>query len=287
MIGQDSNKVLSSFMLWLDHRIVSKGRAFTNYSGTFYPQDSQYSNVYSYGAPFSQFVYDSSISGANIGTGVYIGNTFVTTGQSGFLGYHYDKGIANFNTSVNNSTISGYFAIKDFSVLLNADEEETILFKTKYSLRPKYPQTITGLCKDCETYPLIYVLGNMAGQNDPFAFGGTDQANYEIRCVILADSLFNLNAVQGILRNSTRLPVALLEPSEMPFNVLGGLKSGLFNYTGIANIKINNQQFAFIDKVVVPAIGQRLNTDVKLLNPDVFFNFVDFELSVVGDFRSC
>lgn len=287
MISQESNKILSSFAIWVDHQIVSHGRAFNNYSGRFYPQTNEYSNIYSYGVPFSQFIYDNSISGANIGTGIYVNNIFLTTGQSGFLGYDFNKGIANFTTNYNNSTISGYYTIKEFNIELNTDSEETILFKTKYQLKNKYPQSITGISKDVVTYPIIYIKGSPEGENIPYSFGGTDQANYDIRCVILADSLFNLNSVQGILRNSVRMPVALLEMAEMPLNAIGSLKSGVFNYTGIAARKINSQHFAFIDRVIVPGSNQRLSVSQSQLNPDIHFNFIDFTLSTVGDYRNC
>ena len=286
MIAQNENKLITSFLLWLDHEILSKGQAFTNISGNFFPQTTYFNNYYTYGSPFAQFVYDNSISGATIATGVYLNNVPIVTGQSGFLGINSDRGHAIFGINQNNYVISGYFAIKDFNIMLTYDSEETLLFKTKYQLRPKSPQTATGICQDCRAYPIIYVRED-GGYNAPFALGGTDQANYDIRCVILADSLFKLNAVQGILRNSVNKLIPLFDISEQPFNALGILKSGHFNYTGLAQNKINNHNYVYIEKVKIPKRSQSYTVDSKLLNSDIFFNFVDFEVSQIGDFRSC
>lgn len=286
MISQNENKIVTSFLLWLDHEVLSKGRAFTNASGQFFPQSTYFSSYYTYGSPFAQFVYDNSVSGATIATGAYLNNVQIVTGQSGFLGINPDRGHAIFSTNQNSYTITGYFAIKDFNIMLTYDSEETLLFKTKYQLRPKITQTATGICEDCRTYPIIYVRED-GGNNEPFALGGTDTANYNIRCVILADSLFKLNAVQGILRNSVNKLIALFDISEQPFNSLGVLKSGHFNYTGLAQNKINEQNYIVIEKVQIPRRTQSYTVDNKLLNPDIFFNFVDFKVSQVGDFRNC
>ena len=264
MLVQNEHKLVTSFLLWLDHEILSRGQAYTNISGQFLPQTTYFSNYYSYGAPFAQFVYDNSISGAIVSTGVYLNNVPIVTGQSGFLGINADRGQAIFNINQNNYVLSGYFAIKDFNIMLTYDSEETILFKTKYQLRPKYNQISTGICKDCRTYPIIYVRED-GGNNQPFALGGTDKANYNIRCVVLADSLFKLNAVQGILRNSVNKLIPLFDVSEQPFNALGILKSGYFNYSGLAAQKINENNYIYIEKVQIPRRSQSYNVDNQLL----------------------
>lgn len=283
MIAQTDNKIISSFMLWLDHTILSKGQAYTNYSGSFYNIPSQYSNYYTYGAPFSQFVSDVSINGANVISGVYYNNVLVQSGTSGVIDINYNQGQIYLN-SLTNYPISGYFAIKDFNISLTNDPEEVILFKTAYQLRPKYPQKATGITNDIVTYPIIFVR-NEGSDSKPYSFGGTDQHNFEIRCVVLSDSLFKLHAVQSILRESVRTPIALFNLNEQPYNVRGGLKSGIYNYTGLASQKINSQQFMYVDKVTVPRSSQRLLISEKQLNPDIFFNYIDFECSIVGDFR--
>lgn len=276
------NKIASSFMFWLDH-IISQNGGYTNYSGSFYNMPSPYYNHSIYGTQFSQFVADSSISGANVITGVYFNNTFITTGMSGLIDIDYYGGRTIFSGSPTYS-ISGNFAVKDFNIMLNNDTEENILFKTKYQLRPRYPKQATGCPPDSISYPVIIIKSD-GGKNEPFAFGGTDMAKYNIRCIVLADSLHNLYSVQSILRESVRTPIALFNQNEQPYNVRGGLARIPYNYTGLANNKINSQQFMFIEDVTIPRQAQNFIVSEKMLNPDVFFNFVDLECVIFGDFR--
>jgi len=281
MLATFENQVISSFNLWLDNKILSNG-GYTNYSGRFYPITSPYSNYYAYGISNPQIVSDSSVAGANAITGVYLNSVFVTTGVSGFAGIDYSRGYAYFTQNANNYIISGHFAIKDFNIKLTNDNEESILFSTRYQLKPKYPQIATGVPDATVLFPIIYVR-NEGGENEPFALGGQDTTNINIRCVILADSLYSLHAVQGLLKDSARSPIALFEASEQPYNSIGSLKSGSFNYTGLAYSKVNEPNFMFIEKVRVPKISQTLTINQKLLPSNVYFNFVDFEISKVRD----
>ena len=284
MLGQIDNKLLPSFALYLDHLILSKGQAFTNYSGTLYPQQSQYSNYYTYSAPFAQLVYDTSISGATINTGIYVNSVLVSTGISGFVGWDFQKGQAIFSINQNAYTISGHYSVKDENVKLTNDAEETILFKNKYQLKNAYPLSITGVPNDTVTFPIIYLRDDFS-DSQGFALGGTDQINHTIRAIVLTDSLFSLHAIQSICRDNVRTLVPLFEASEMPFNPLGVLRSGTYSYTGARYPKINEHNYGFIEEVRIPRQSQNYTTDAKLLNPNVFFNFIDFDISIVGNWR--
>lgn len=277
---QFSNQVLSSFLLWMDNKICSKG-GFTNYSGVFYPIASPYSNYYAYGAVGNQMVADSSISGANVLTGVYINNTFIGTGVSGFQGIDYKHGFTYFSNNVNNYVISGYFSLKDFNIVLTDKQDDVLLFKTKYTLKPKYPQRPTGILSDNIVYPIIFIKDDGHSMK-PYAFGGTEEERINIKCIAIADSLYNLHALQGILQESIRTPIALFSPEDMPFNSMGGLKSG-YNYTGMANSRINQQNFMFVENVSTAKFAQKYTNNIDNLNYDCFFNYIDFELSKVRD----
>lgn len=284
MIGQNDNKLLPSFALYLDHLILAKGRAFNNYSGQFYPQTSQYSNHYIFASPFAQLVYDSSISGANANNQIYVNNQLINTGVSGFLGIDYQNGRAIFSSNISNASVSGHYSVKEINIKLTQDAEESILFKTKYQLKPKYPQTITGIANDTVTYPIIYIRDDFS-ESVPHSFGGVETVNHTIRCIVLADSLFNLHAIQSICRDNVRTLVPLFEASEMPFSPLGTLRSGVYNYNNVRNTKINEGNYAFIEKVRIPRQSQSYTVGTNQLNPDIFFNFIDFEISTVGNWR--
>lgn len=285
MLPQYGNQVVSSFLLWLDNKICSKGQAFINYSGLFYNVTGSHANYYTFGAPFNQLIADTSVSGANVFTGVYLNNTFITTGISGLVDINYKAGHLYFSNDVRQYNISGNYAVKEFNISLTDKQDDVLLFKTKYYQKPRFPQKPTGVLDDNLVYPIILVRQE-GDTSEPYSFGGTEWETTDVRCIILADSLFNLHAVQSLLKDTIRTPIALFSAQDMPYNNRGGLKSGVYNYTGMANTRINDQNFVFVEKVFIPRAGQRFATTSENFNYDVFFNFVDFELTKARNPRS-
>ena len=84
MKTQYENRVMSSFLLWFDHTLLDKGEAFTNHNSKYYPVTGSFAGYTTFGAPFKQFVTDSSITDATIASGAYVSGTspsdFIATG---------------------------------------------------------------------------------------------------------------------------------------------------------------------------------------------------------------
>jgi|APGre2960657373_1045057.scaffolds.fasta_scaffold06996_4 hypothetical protein len=272
MKAQLDNVLMSSMIMWIDNTILKRGEAFQNYNSQFYPITNIYNGFYSYGLPFKQVVSDSSVSGANLLSGVYVNNSFITVGQSGLTGINPFQGQVYFTGNQAGKTLSGTYAVKDFNIYLTNQPEEELLFETEYKIRPKTTQNPTGLAIESITYPCIF-LKNNGGTNEPFALGGQDQTMMEVRAVVLADNMFNLDAVCSLLKDTARKYVPLINNS--PFNVFGALNSGYFNYNSLTSgIDVSNDAF-YITEVNISKIFANLNTK----NNQVFPAFVDFTLS--------
>jgi len=272
MKAQLDNVLMSSMIMWIDNTILKRGEAFQNYNSQFYPITNIYNGFYSYGLPFKQVVSDSSVSGANLLSGVYVNNSFITVGQSGLTGINPFQGQVYFTGNQAGKTLSGTYAVKDFNIYLTNQPEEELLFETEYKIRPKTTQNPTGLAIESITYPCIF-LKNNGGTNEPFALGGQDQTMMEVRAVVLADNMFNLDAVCSLLKDTARKYVPLINNS--PFNVFGALNSGYFNYNSLTSgINLSNDAF-YITEVNISKIFANLNTK----NNQVFPAFVDFTLS--------
>ena len=274
MIQQYENKVISNLMLYVDHEVLRKGQAFTNYSSFFYPTKTTINGLYNYSAPFKQMVGDVSISGANIMSGIYLSGEEHNCepsfpGEDNFISINYNQGTVQFNSLIAaGHTISGNYAVKDFNFYLTNKNEEEILFEKKLHLRPKTNQKLTGLSPDSLTYPSIFVKSQFS-ENSPAAFGGFDFTKIEVRMIVLADSLFNLDAVCSILRDLNFTSFYYVE-DELPFNAYGAYTGELFNYTGLNK----DNGYGFIDKVYV---SKNVGSELNKLNPEVFTAFVDFE----------
>ena len=78
MKEQYENLLMTSLMLYVDHKISVKGEAYTNHTGVFYPIENLYNNVYTYSCPYKQLVCDSgiasqvSVTSPDLMSGIYI-----------------------------------------------------------------------------------------------------------------------------------------------------------------------------------------------------------------------
>lgn len=278
------NKTLSSLLLWFDHTLCDKGQAYTNVGSLFYKTANYYTGLQTYTAPYKGFVADSSVSGANILSGVYLNNIYTPLGTSGFTGCNYELGQIYFTGLLpSNIPVSGNYALKEFNVRLTSISEEKLLFETKYSLRNKTPQIPTGIQPENITYPVIY-LKRENSHSEPFAFGGLDKTHQKVTAIVLAASQFSADAVCSLFEDRVRTYVPLIEQSEMPYNAFGGLNSGVYNYTGQVAAKPNSSQM-FIDSAASMSIQGSAHRDLYDLNPGVFVSVIELDTIAIRDPR--
>ena len=283
MKPQFDNQVLSSFLLWFDNKLLTKGEAFQNTTGQFYSVLDDYYGYNAYASSYSQIVADASIPGATIPTGLYAGNTLVNVGEGGNVGLYaidYNNG-RSYWSGAQSSDVTGSFAIKDFNVFLTNQTEDEILFQTQYTNRNQISDVVpTGLQPDTKTYPVVY-LKNAGGRNEPFAFGGQDNTIVYTRAIIVADSQYEVDAIGSIFRDTQKEYIPLLTQAEQPFNALGGYRDNVqYNYTGITDCKDESQK-AFLDEVNISRFDRSLENEVRKFNPNVYSSIIDFEISKV------
>jgi hypothetical protein len=277
---QHENKVMSSFLQWIDHWIIEKGEAYTDHSSLFYPVENKYNGYYTYAAPFKQMVSDVGILGGNynvetapaVMTGVYVDGVATNIGENNLAGINHYDGQVYFTSSQGSSAISGNYSIKDFNVYLTNDPEEKILFENKYHINPRTSQTLSGLQPDVQTYPAIY-LKNNGGNHVPFALGGVDTNNIDIRAVVLSDSSFKLDAACAILKTLHKSHVPIVD--NLPFDAMNAYTGESYNYTGLAAKTTGN---AIPNPIVWDVSVSKNVTRGEGLNPGIYTAFVDFHL---------
>ena len=277
---QFENKVMSSLLMFVDHEVTQKGEAFTNTKSNFFKIDSLFKDYHVYAAPFKQMVSDVSVTGSSaptVMTGIYVdGDGPLEVGNSGFDSINFMQGQLYFKGETDpmaGKTISGNYSIKDFNVFLTSMPEEQLLFETKLTLNPKTSDinVTTGVDSSTQTYPAIFIKDN-GGRNEEFAFGGMDDTIINARAIVLGDSMFSLDAVCGILKDTVRTNMPILDQSDLNLNALGAFTGVNYNYTGSAT-----GNYCHIDRVTVSKIIANRG-DFNNLNPNVFSAFVDFEL---------
>jgi hypothetical protein len=268
---------MSSFYLWLDHEILNRGEAFINYSGKLYSSpDPNFSNKSVYGAPFRQWVYDSSIPNVNIPSGIFINGNYLARGVSG-LNIDFNKGRAILNNGINSNNITVNYSFKEYNIYYTDEREEKLLFEKAYNATPKVTQVTGALGYLDSPYPCIFIKHRM-GENVPFAFGGEDSTQTMVRCIVLASNSFSLDGLISILSDSARKVFPLLNPDDFPFNYFGDFKSGNnFNYINLCKEQ-SPSSFVYIDKVTVSKLDEIENSKI---NKKCVAALIDFDLSSV------
>ena len=283
MKPQFDNQIMSSFLLWFDHKLLSKGEAYQSTTGEFYSVSDEFYGYNTYASSYSQIVSDASITGATIPTGLYVGSNLVDVGEGGATGlYAIDYGNGrSYWSGTQGDAVSGSFSIKDFNVFLTNSTEDEILFQTQYTNRNQISSVVpTGLEADTKTYPVVY-LKNNGSFNEPFAFGGQDNTVMNVRAIVVADSQFDIDAIGSLFRDLKMTNVPIFEASEMPFNQFGYYNNDVqYNYTGVTADKGESKSI-FLEDVNVARFDRVLENEVRKFNPNVYSTLIDFELNKI------
>lgn len=276
MITSPLNDMYYSFCLFVDHQILQRGQAYTNHSSLLYPQiDPALPNKTIYASPFKQWNYDMSISGSNVPTGIYCNGIFYEKGVSG-LSIDYMNGRVMFSggAAYQNLNISGDYSVKSFNIYPTTKSNEELIYETKYELRPSYNKTLSGVGKNALVVPGIFITSINFG-NEPFEFGGLAETTANIHCVILADSIDQLNAVGNIImdQKSSYFPVL----SKTPLNYYGDFKTGNYNYLEYIG-NPTSSGLAYIADADFYKLSDKNFSDKY---PDLKFGMSDLEIKLV------
>lgn len=271
MLPQYDHQLISSFKEWLEYKLLSKGRAFnTIISGDLFSNaDPVFTNYNVYTAPYHQWVYDSSISGAIIPTGVYKNTSLYGRGLSG-LRIDFNHGRAIFdNGPVGNLKTS--YSLKEFNVYVTTKSEYQLIAETQFRTLPIYSVPNSGLNPNSVVVPAVFIRQSLV-QNSPWAFGGEDLSTSTIRCVVIALNEYQLIGIGSLLRDSRYEILPLLNST--PFNEFGDLKSGYWNYETARN-EVNQSNYSIIDDVVVSRVE---NDFITQHHPNFYLMVIEFKI---------
>jgi hypothetical protein len=274
MNAQWENLIMSSLMLYIDHKVCSNG-GYVNHTGKFYKTQRQYNQFHTYSLPFKQIVSDDSISGASVMHGVDIDGSFMGIGDSGLAGIIHNKGSVLFSESHDDKEITGTFAVKEFNIYITTKAEQDLLMKTAKQIKPKLAQIEEGLDPHTEAYPAIF-LKNMGGTMNPLGFGHVEDTVSYVRAIVLSNSAFSLDAVCGVLKKSAKYGLPIID--NLPFNAIGAYTGTPFDYQSMIS---QSDIQAMIWNVSVSKVMPQ-TSGLDNLNLDVFAAFIDFEMRSFG-----
>ena len=292
MKPQFDHKVLSSFYLWFDDRVTRFGEAVeTGISQQFYYSDLNIdvpTNQVAYYSPDRQLV----ANGESVPSGVYIkgggfGGSYVEVNQNGDdntgLLIDFDKGRVIMKSGVGSDlTISGAFDRKTINSYITNETEEDLLFNTDFLLSQEDDQTflqnITGLGTPNYTVPAAFLSYN-SSLNKPFAFGGMQDTQSNVRALIIVNDNFSLDGMLSLFRDSTETCVPLVDFANFPFGEYFHIKNPPYTYTGVySQVMDGNGPYAFIEKVTCSKMYDTAGAATTIPR-NMRIGFIDFTIS--------
>jgi len=275
MIPQYDHNLGSYFTLYLENRLLEKGQSFTNTTGIFYPNDQNNINGLTFSnSSYGQWVYDHSISGAIIPSGIYVNGLEVNRGASGvsidFLNggaYHEDFG---------NAAVSGAFAYKDFNIYFKPENESQVLLRDAF--RSKDPLGVLTGSNNLKINAPCIIVSSKSSSSQPLAFGGLDEVTYNLQALVLTDNYYHLDGALSILRDLRENYFSVGDFEKIPWDSKGDLKDSDYSYNNINAAFSGGYQKAYINKVDINSTRSSKNID----NDFSEFNIGYAEFSVIA-----
>jgi hypothetical protein len=273
-----SHDLINSFFLWFDNFLLKKVEAYKTYTTKFYHyQDDRLGDgKVTYGSPYKQFVYDQSVTGVTIPSGVTVGGTFLSTGTSG-MQFDFDNGRVIFDSGVNTGLdISGTYTVKEINSYITDQNEEKLIIENKYITNSRFTVTENYVKPYTPATPSVFISMEDI-DNQPFAFGGEDLTTCHVKAVAFCENLYQLDGVLSTFSDSFNEVIGKIPINCHPIAEFGSIKTGVYptgyDYKNVVE-ECGPEKF-YINSVETSKIR---DNNLKELNPDLNIGFIEFEV---------
>jgi hypothetical protein len=238
------------------------------------PTDDQLGEDFvAYSSPHKQWVFDTSVEGAQVPSGIYNNGDFIERGQDGLI-MDFDDGRVILNSSFGSdvNTLSGTYSVKEFNWYITNQTEEQLIVDSKFDSNGRFKQDLSGIAPHKQVIPAIFVNPEVI-ENEPFAFGGEDKTTTNIRCVVFAENSYQLDGALSVFSDSRNEVFGKLEFSDYPLTEYGDI-TGEYNYTNF--VSSEPRSLFHIEQARVSKLSDRVS---KNIDSSLFVGFIDFEIT--------
>lgn len=269
MKSQFNNELLSSFYLWFNNRVLNNGQGYVNYTnqtGFLQPEPSRTGVCYAF--PYKSFVYDSSVSGAFVMSGVSnSAGQFLTRNSGITIDYIHGRVFSPTNIG---SSVLGSFSKNEYNVYVGTEEETEFYLDRLFGENPNISLPATGVTYSRFAAPCV-ILTDSYNINKPFAFGGQDSSEKTIRAFVISDNNYAQEAVISLMVDSARSYFPLISSTLSPINGFGDIKGGSYNYVSMV---ANSLPTVLIDGVHMLKMNEKTNRNINFTIAIIEFDTV-------------
>ncbi len=194
-----------------------------------YPQTDPSIPYFSYASPYKQWVYDSSVSGAIVPSGVYNAQGQFLTRESGIM-IDFINGRVLSTGQLGNG-LSGTFSRKEYNVYFSTDSVTDLFLENILNSDKNIAYSPTGVSPLPFEAPCVIVTES-SSNNVPFAFGGVDETQNTLRCFVISNNNWAQTAINSLLADAAHHSFPQVSATFPPISQYGDLKSGINGFTG-------------------------------------------------------
>jgi hypothetical protein len=219
-----------------------------------------------FGSAYKQWVYDSSITGANVPSGVYVNSVFTPRNTNRHIDFLNGRVIySGVNSGAN---VTGSFAVKDFNIYFSNENEEDLILENNLKSNEKIPWSgSTYLPPYDNALPAIYINTDSIA-NVPFSFGGEDETKAFIKCVVFADDPYSLDGALSLFADSKNRSFKQKDFTQYPLNEFGDVKTPPYTFENVSNASAE----LLIDDVAVSKFKDTRGVSKS------YIGFLDFDI---------
>lgn len=275
MIPQFGTNITSSFYLWCEDRLTRVGGAiYTGQEQTFEYRESDDcpSNMLSFYADENQFVFNGTGVPNYVtidGVTVYQGNLSTETG----LLIDHEKARILVGTGFStDAAITGHFDTREINIYLTQDDEDAILLSRDFIVNGESHRRSQEKSADEAILVPALIITYGSGKNKPFALGGEQLSEDQIRAVVISDSNHLLDSVQSLFQNAKDKHFRIYDQSAFPLGEFSHVKSPPYTYTGISESPLS---WGYISDVTRSKLDDRVRLNISLPK-NLKVGFLDF-----------
>lgn len=277
MIPQFDHYLYSSYFLWFQQMLLNQGQAYVNRTGGFQlSSDPQVNGLSCYPTNWKQLLYDSSISGGNIFSGVYVSgtNTFLSnTGGQIAIDYLNGRVLATGNYP---NGFTGSFSTLEYNLYTPGNNTVEFILESLYQGNPDLGLPATGVAPSPYAAPCV-ILSLDFSKNEGFSFGGFDSTNAIARAYVISSNRWGSQGIMSIFRDTNMEYIPIITGlSDIPLDYYNNLKTGYFNYNNVISKYNQPNNWAWIKSVKVSQLSEQKNK-----NWTFFLSYLEFELDTI------
>jgi hypothetical protein len=269
MIRTLDHKILSSFKEYASNKILNDLQAYKNKTVTLYENtDNRVKNKVVYSSPFAQWVYNSSVSGAQIPT-----VTSDAVGRPGGAIFDFVNGRVFRTTGQTGLSLTTNVSVNEINFYISSKSDERFISETKFETLYDLATANTFIQPDSVIAPCIFFKFRRTDREE-IGFGGLNMNRWSVRLIAITLDLDMMTGIQNVARNMIGKHFPLL--STTPLNEFGDLKSTPWNYNTLAAA-------ASQDSILFIEDGVFVNLEIDSFshnNPNLLVSMATFEIKL-------